>query len=409
MTRKDKDVFVGIDIGTTKICTVVSKKNLNGDYEIKAIGTSESSGLRKGTVINMEKTINSIKKSVQEANDLAKVSISRVDISIAGSHIFSFNNSALVATRSGEVTSRDIKRVIGEAQALDVPTDRKILHIIPQEFSVDDTDGIKNPIGMSGDKLGVSVHIVTGAITAIKNLVRCVEQAGVQVGNVVLQPMASSESVLSDEEKEMGVTVIDIGGGTTDIAIWKRGSLIHSQIIPIGGNHFTNDLALALKIPTYEAEKLKIDYGQVIQDRFNQNLTVKVRSLSGPKIKEVFVEDVTKILRFRAEEMFEVVKTMMKQKKLEDKMSCGVVLTGGGSLIKSIPVLGEFILEKPVKLGIPKTSVTSDAHYGPQMATALGLMALDKKKGESYEKFRKKYDLINKLNESLKNAFKDIF
>lgn len=238
----EKNILVGLDIGTTKVCTIVGTKISDTELEIIGIGTHPSHGLKKGSVVNIDKTVSSIQASLEEAKLMAGINIHQATIGIAGSHIYSFNSSGVVAIKGAEITSEDVDRVLEAAKAVVIPSDRQILHVIPREFRVDNTRGIKNPVGMCGVRLEAHVHVVTGSISLIQNLVKCVEQTGVTAENIVLQPIASSESVLSSEEKEMGVMLVDIGGGTTDLAIWKDGSLIHSQIIPVGGNHFTNDL-----------------------------------------------------------------------------------------------------------------------------------------------------------------------
>lgn len=349
----EKNIIVGLDVGTTKVCTIVGATNANSELEIIGIGTHPSHGLKKGSVVNIDKTVRSIQNSIEEAKLMAGVSFSSATIGVAGSHIYSFNSSGVVAVKNGEINQDDVDRVLEAAKAVVIPSDREILHVIPQEFKVDNTTGIKNPVGMCGVRLEVHVHVVTGSISLIQNLVKCVEQTGIQAEHITLQPIASSRAVLSTEERDMGVILVDIGGGTTDVAIWKEGSLIHSQIIPVGGNHFTNDLAVALKIPHAEAERIKINHGSVLAESLNQNSHITVQGISGTKPREVKLSYVADVLGARAEELFSLLRETIEEKNLENEITGGIVLTGGGALIKGLPELGEYVIERPTKIGYP--------------------------------------------------------
>lgn len=425
----DKNIIVGLDVGTTKVCTIVGLQHPNQELEIIGIGTHPSYGLKKGSVVNIDKTVRSIQNSLEEARLMAGVNITSATIGIAGSHIYSFNSSGVVAIKGKEITQDDVDRVLEAAKAVVIPSDRDILHVIPQEFRVDNTTGIKNPIGMCGVRLEAHVHIVTGSIPLIQNLVKCVEQTGIDAEHVTLQPLASSEAVLSYEEKELGVVLVDIGGGTTDIAVWKDGSLIHSQIIPIGGNHFTNDLAVALKIPHNEAERIKINHGSVLAEQLNQSAHITVQGLSGTKPREVQLSVVAEVLGARAEELFDVVRAMVDEKKLINEVSGGFVLTGGGALIKGMPELGEYILMRSCKIGFPiPFGGMTNIMQNPKYSTVLGLLIEASKRkpyvhvqGQSTNSHRVTFskekestpesnnDLIGKLSESLKSVFKEIF
>lgn len=425
----DKNIIVGLDVGTTKVCTIVGLQHPNQELEIIGIGTHPSYGLKKGSVVNIDKTVRSIQNSLEEARLMAGVNITSATIGIAGSHIYSFNSSGVVAIKGKEITQDDVDRVLEAAKAVVIPSDRDILHVIPQEFRVDNTTGIKNPIGMCGVRLEAHVHIVTGSIPLIQNLVKCVEQTGIDAEHVTLQPLASSEAVLSYEEKELGVVLVDIGGGTTDIAVWKDGSLIHSQIIPIGGNHFTNDLAVALKIPHNEAERIKINHGSVLAEQLNQSAHITVQGLSGTKPREVQLSVVAEVLGARAEELFDIVRAMVDEKKLINEVSGGFVLTGGGALIKGMPELGEYILMRSCKIGFPiPFGGMTNIMQNPKYSTVLGLLLEASKRkpyvptqGQSANNHRVTFskekestpesnnDLIGKLSESLKSVFKEIF
>lgn len=409
----EKSILVGLDIGTTKVCTIVGTKNSETDLEIIGIGTHPSHGLKKGSVVNIDKTVSSIQASLEEAKLMAGVNISQATIGIAGSHIYSFNSSGVVAIKGQEITSDDVDRVIEAAKAVVIPSDRQILHVIPREFRVDNTRGIKNPVGMCGVRLEAHVHVVTGSISLIQNLVKCVEATGVNAENIVLQPIASSESVLSSEEKEMGVILVDIGGGTTDIAVWKEGSLIHSQIIPVGGNHFTNDLAVALKVPHAEAERIKINHGCVLQESVNQSAHITVKGIAGTRPREVAINYIAKVLGARAEELFDIVKNIIAEKDFDQDISGGIVLTGGGALIKSLPELGEYIIGKPTKIGYPSPfGGMTNIMQNPKFSTVMGLLIESGRHKPivlSKDHQHPQVDLIGKLSDSLKSVFKEIF
>jgi cell division protein FtsA len=410
----ERNVIVGLDVGTTKVCTIVGVQNPDSELEIIGIGTHPSHGLKKGSVVNIDKTVRSIHSSLEEARLMAGVNITSATIGIAGSHIYSFNSSGVVAIKGSEITSDDVDRVLEAAKAVVIPSDREILHVIPQEFRVDNTNGIKDPVGMCGVRLEAHVHIVTGSIPLIQNLVKCVEQTGVKADNVTLQPIASSESVLSSEERELGVILVDIGGGTTDIAIWKDGSLVHSQIIPVGGNHFTNDLAVALKIPHAEAERIKINHGCVLAEQLNQSAHITVQGLSGTKPREVQLSIVADVLGARADELFKIIRTIIDDKNLGNEITGGIVLTGGGALIKGIAELGEYVIERPTKIGFPTPfGGMTNIMQNPKFSTVLGLLIESGKKTSNstnhIEDNNNQMDLIGKFSDSLKSVFKEIF
>ncbi len=413
----EKNIVVGLDVGTTKVCTIVGSISETNELEIVGIGQHASIGLKKGAVVNIDKTVKSIKSAVDEARLMAGVEFTEAVIGIAGNHIYSFNSTGVVAIKNQEVTDADVERVIEAAKAVIIPSDREIIHVIPQEFRVDNTQGIKNPVGMRGVRLEAYVHIVTGNIASIQNLIKCVEMAGIKTLDVVLQPIASSEAVITNDEKDLGVVLVDIGGGTTDLAVWKDGTLIHSQIIPVGGNHFTNDLAYALKVPLSEAEKIKVQHGCVLPEKVNQSATITVQGMSGTKARAIQLSVISQVLGARAEELFETINAIVKEKNLEHLISGGFILTGGGALLESISELGEFILMKPVKVGYPlsfggMTSIVKN----PKFSTVLGLLIkasrnnnfesviIEQKEKEVYSRA-----IIARLGESMKNVFKEIF
>ena len=415
-----KNLVVALDVGTTKVCTTIGYQDSNG-FEIIGVGSHPSYGLKKGSVVNIDKTVKSIHCSLEDAKLMAGVNtVNSATIGIAGNHIYCFNSSGVVAVKGKEITDADVNRVLDAAKAVLIPSDREVLHVIPQEFRVDSTTGVKNPVGMYGTRLEAHVHIVTGKTPLIQNILKCVEAAGIEAENIILQPIASSRSVLTSEEKDLGVVLIDIGGGTTDLAVWKDGSLIHSQIIPVGGNHFTNDLAVALKIPHNEAERIKINHGSVLKERLNDNSHITVHGISGTKPREVSLYDISQVLEARAEELFSVIKDQVKDKGLGDLITGGYIITGGGALVKDLAELGEYILEKPTKIGYPRpiggmTSVMQD----PKFSTVLGLLleAKQEKLGPiaTSDKTSKnseatlESDIFTRFSGSLKSVFKEIF
>ncbi len=408
-----KSVIVALDIGTTKVCTLIAQKTPKG-LDILGVGSHPSNGLKKGSVVNIEKTVESISNSIAEAKLMAGIEdLESATVGIAGNHIFCFNSSGVVPVKNKEINQSDVDRVIEAAKAVLIPSDREILHVIPQEFKVDNSSGIKNPVGMCGSRLEVNVHIVTGKTPLIHNLVKCVEQAGLSANSIILQPIASSRSVLSQEERELGVVLIDIGGGTTDIAVWKEGSLLHSQIIPLGGNHFTNDLAVALKIPHNEAERIKLAHGTVLKDNQSPDAYITVQGLSGTKPREVPVTFVAEILGARAEELFQVVREVVVERNLQNEITGGFVLTGGGALIRNLSELAEYCLEKPVKIGYPMAfGGMTTAMQHPKFSTVLGLLQESRHESEAAtreENNNDEPDMFDKLGKSLKNVFKEIF
>ena len=412
--KRDKNVIVGLDIGTTKVCTLVGIEHPPSDIEIIGIGNHPGHGLKKGQVVNIDKTIKSIQCSLEDAKLMAGVDIENVTIGVAGGHIYSFNSSGVVGVKGPEITQEDIHRVLEAAEAVVIPPDREILHIIPQEYRIDEMGGIRNPLGMCGVRLEAHVHIVTGAVSLIQNLIKCVEQTGIYASNIMLQPVASSESVLDGQEKDIGVVLVDIGGGTTDIAVWKKGYLVHSQIIPVGGNHFTNDLAVGLKVAHAEAERAKINHGSVLAEKLNQSAHITVQGMAGVRPREVQLSTVAKILGARAEELFGIINQILEQKQLKKEMSGGVVLTGGGALIRDMAQLGEYILEFPTKIGYPRRPLggMTNVMQNPKFSTVLGLLiesAKQKHRAASAKVPRDSRDLITKLSDSIKGVFREIF
>jgi cell division protein FtsA len=374
-----QDVVVGLDLGTTKVCTIIGELDDEGQVHIIGVGTTQSTGLKKGSVVNIEQTINSIKKSIQDAERMAGVEVSSVFAGVAGGHIKGLNSRGVIAVsrRDKEITEEDRERVIEAAQAIAIPLDREIIHVIPQEYIVDDQDGIKNPVGMSGVRLEAEVHVVTGAVTSVQNIVRSVERAGVSVNDIVLQPLASAEAILSADEKELGVVLIDIGGGTTDIAVFINGSLWHTGIITLGGALVTSDVAVGLRTPNTEAESIKTRFGSAYTAMVKEEEEITVPGVGGRPDRRMPRRVLSEIIEARMEEIFELVSAELKKHGFEDRIPAGAVITGGSSLMEGTAELAEKILQLPVRIGSPKrVGGLTDVVSNPMYSTAVGLVLM---------------------------------
>ncbi len=372
------ELITGLDIGTTKIGVIIAEVEDDSQPKVIGVGTAPSEGLRKGVVVNVEKTVRSIENAVTQAEQMAGVKIDQVYVGIAGDHIRSYNGRGVVAVAGpdNEITEDDVRRVIDAAKAVVMPIDREIIHIIPQEFIVDDQRGIKDPLGMSGVRLETEVHIVTGAITSAQNICRSVERAGLNVRDLVLEPLASSYSVLSEDEKELGVVVMDMGGGTTDIAMFFEGCIRHTAVVALGGGNVTNDIALCLRTPVDQAEMIKIKYGCALPSLLeNQERTIEIPGVGGRPPRKVAQELLVDIIHPRMEEIFRLAAGEIRKSEFANLMTAGVVITGGAALIKGAVELAEEVFDMPVKLGIPKGfSGLIDLAKSPIHATGVGLI-----------------------------------
>ncbi len=375
MAKRDQ-IVVGLDIGTTKICAIVAEATEDGSVNIVGVGSSPSRGLRKGVVVNIESTVESIKKAVEEAELMAAVQINSVYTGIAGSHISGENSRGVVALKREEVTREDIKRAIDSARSVSVlPHDRRILHVLPRDFMVDDQDGIREPLGMCGGRLEVDVHIITGAVTSAQNLIKSVNRAGLDVVDIVLQPLASSEAVLSAEERDLGVAMVDLGGGTTDLAIFSEGSIRHTAVLPIGGQHLSTDLAIGLRTPQAEAERQKIRYGVALAELVKDDETVEVPSVGDRPARTVPRKLLAEIIEPRVEEIFDLVRREITRTGYEGMLAAGVVITGGTSMLEGMVEAAERVLDLPVRRGVPKgVGGLRDIVSNPMYATGVGLI-----------------------------------
>jgi len=374
MSRSESTV-VGLDIGTSKICAIIGEVNADGMVDIIGVGTAPSRGLRRGVVVNIDHTVSSIRKAVEDAELMAGCQVESVYAGISGGHIKGINSHGVIAIKNREVTQVDVARVIDAARAVAIPLDREVIHILPQEFMVDDQEGIKEPIGMAGVRLEAKVHIITGAVSAAQNIVRCAHRSALKVNDLILQQMASSEAVLSADERELGVVLVDIGGGTTDIAVFVEGSIEYTSVIPVGGEQLTNDIAVGLRTPMAEAEKIKRRYGCALSSLVNKDETIPVPGVGGrqPRVlSRALLADVTEP---RLEEILGLVRRELEKYNLLQSAASGMVLTGGSVAIEGICDLAEQIFDLPVRLGFPAgISGLVDVVNSPVYATGVGLV-----------------------------------
>jgi len=375
MSKENKNLVVGLDIGTSKVVAIVAELLPDNRLNIIGMGGHESKGLKKGVVVNIEATVNAIQRALEEAELMADCKIVRVYTGIAGSHIKSSNSRGMVAIKDKEVSALDVQRVIETARALPIPTDQQILHILTQQFVVDGQDGVREPLGMSGVRLEVEVHIVTGAVSAAQNIVKCVRRCGLEVNDLILQPLASSIAVLTEDEKELGVCLVDIGGGTTDIAIFREGAIRHTAVIPIAGDQITNDIAMALRTPTGEAEEIKIRSGCALRQLADPDELVEVPGIGDRGSRQLSRQTLAEVIEPRVEELYSLIQKVLRESGYEELLSSGLVLTGGSSVMRGMVELGEEIFHMPVRLGTPRyAGGLADVVKHPRYATAIGLL-----------------------------------
>lgn len=373
MARKE-DLLIGLDIGTTKVCAIVAERTENG-VDIVGIGTHPSHGLRKGVVVDIDATVDSIKHAVEEAELMSDCEITSVYAGIAGGHIRGLNSHGVVAVKDREVRDHDIKRVIDAAKAVAIPMDREVIHVIPQEFVIDEQDGIREPLGMSGVRLESKIHIVTAAVTSAQNIVKCANRAGLNVCDIVLEPLASAQAVLAEDERELGVCMIDIGGGTTDIAVFAEGSIKNTAVLGLGGYHLSNDIAVGLRTPFDEAERIKKKFGVASARYLSSDDVISVASVGGRRPREVSRKILCEIIEPRAEEILSLARQEIAKAGLTDKIPSGVVLTGGASALEGLAELAEEVFEAPVRCGMPThIGGLQDVVRSPMYATGVGLV-----------------------------------
>ena len=376
MTRKpERNLLVGLDIGTSKVVAIVGELQSDGSVEIIGIGSNSSRGLKKGVVVNIESTVQSIQRAVEEAELMAGCQIHSVYAGIAGSHVRSLNSHGIVAIRDKEVAQGDVDRVLDAARAVAIPADQKILHLLPQEYIIDSQEGIREPIGMSGVRLEARVHMVTGAVSAAQNIIKCIRRCGLEVDDVILEQLASSHAVLTDDEKELGVCLVDIGGGTTDIAVFTEGAIRHTAVIPIAGDQVTNDIAVALRTPTQHAEEIKMRYACALSQLAGTEETIEVPSVGERAARRLSRQTLAEVVEPRYEELMTLVQAELRRSGFEDLTAAGIVLTGGSAKMEGAIELAEEIFHMPVRLGVPQNMTgLTDVVRNPIYATGVGLL-----------------------------------
>ncbi len=406
--KEKEELVVGLDIGTTKICVVVAEVT-GGTVNIIGIGSHPSVGLRKGVVVNIESTVESIKKAVEEAELMAGCEISSVYAGIAGGHVTGFNSNGIIAIKGDEITQGDVNRVIEAARAVAIPMDREVIHVLAQEFIVDGEGGINNPVGMAGVRLEAKIHIVTGAVTSAQNIVKCANKAGLDVCDIILEPIASCESVLTPEEKELGSGLIDIGGGTTDLAVFSGNNIKHTFVLSLGGNNMTNDISVGLRTPMAEAERIKLKYGTCITDKVGNDETIEIADISGGSGRKLPRQILAEILEPRVEEIFTLIKRELFRAGMKNGISSGIVLTGGAALLEGIGDIAESVFEHSVRIGRPQgVSGLVDVVNNPMYATGVGLVIYGAKHQEQ-KKFRiRDNNIFNRIVKRMKAWFREI-
>jgi cell division protein FtsA len=403
--KETKNLVVGLDIGTSKIVAIVGEVKDDGMLEVIGMGMHASSGMKKGMVVNIEATVNAIQRALEEAELMADCKITSVHTGIAGSHIRSTNSRGMVKIKEKEVTQADIDRVIETASSISLPADQQILHVLEQSFSIDGQDGIKKPLGMSGMRLDVEVHIVTGAVAAVQNIMKCIHRCGLEVKELILQPLASSRAVLADDEMDLGVCLLDIGGGTTDISVFTGGSIRHTAVIPIAGDQITNDIAMALRTPTQDAEDIKIRHGCALRQLADDGV-IEVPGVGERGPRTLSRQTLAEVIEPRVEELYSLVQAELRRSGFDDLLSSGIVITGGSSAMQGMVELGEEIFHLPVRLGIPKyVGGLSEVVKTPRMATGVGLLLYGLEHHKSNEETRKQSSSFKDVLAKMKSWF----
>ena len=408
--REDKNLIVGLDIGTSKIVAIVAELQLDGNLKVIGLGQHASRGLKKGVVINIDSTVQAIQRALEEAELMADCKISTAYTGIAGSHIKSLNSHGMVKIKDAEVTQMDVDRVIETARAIALPSDQQILHILTQEFIIDGQEDVREPISMSGMKLEVKVHIVTGAVSAAQNIVKCIKRCGLEVSDLILQPLASSTAVLTEDEKELGVCLVDIGGGTTDIAVFKQGAIRHTAVVPIAGDQITNDVAVAFRTPTQSAEEIKIKHGCALRQLAAQREVVEVPGVDGREPRQLSVQTLAEVIEPRVVELYEFVLGELRRSGMEEMIASGIVITGGSASMRGMVELGEEIFHMPVRLGMPRyVGGLSEVVSNPRYATGVGLVLMGKQQMERHLQGQMESNSLARVLERMKSWFQGNF
>ena len=406
MARDNKKLLVGLDVGTSKIAAIVAEVRPEGSFEIIGMGSHPSRGLKKGVVVNIETTVNAIQRALEEAELMADCKIRDVYTGIAGSHIRSFNSQGMVAVKDKEVALADIERVVDTARAVQIPNDQQILHVLNQEFIIDGQEDVREPLGMSGVRLEVKVHIVTGAVSAAQNIVKCVRRCGLEVRDLVLQPLASAMAVVSDDEKDLGVALVDIGGGTTDLVVYTHGAIRHTAVIPIAGDQITNDIAMALRTPTKDAEEVKERSGCALSQLADPQDMVEVPGLGEREPRQLSRKTLAEVIEPRVEELYSLVQTELRRSGYEELLSSGVVITGGSSVMQGMVELGEEVFHMPVRVGYPAYhGALAEAVRHPRHSTGAGLLMAGMQQLRSREAARLNAGSFRQVLERMKTWF----
>ncbi len=408
--REDKNLIVGLDIGTSKIVAIVGELQPEGTVKVIGLGQHISRGLKKGVVINIESTMQSIQRALEEAELMADCKINNVYTGIAGSHIKSLNSHGMVKIKDAEVSQMDVDRVIETARAIALPADQQILHILTQEYIIDGQEDVREPLGMSGMKLEAKVHIVTGAVAAAQNIVKCIKRCGIEVSDLILQPLASSLAVLTEDEKELGVCLVDIGGGTTDIAVFKQGAIRHTAVVPIAGDQMTNDVAVAFRTPTQSAEDIKVKYGCALRQLADARETVEVPGVDGREPRQLSVQTLAEVLEPRVVELYEMVLNELRRSGMEEMIASGIVITGGSAMMRGMVELGEEIFHMPVRMGLPRyVGGLSEVVSNPRYATGVGLVLMGKQQLERHLTGQMESGSFGRIMEKMKSWFQGNF
>ena len=408
-SRETKNLIVGLDIGTSKIVTIVGEIKPEGTLEVIGVGMHDSSGMKKGMVVNIDATVAAIQRALGDAELMADCKIREVYTGIAGSHIKSSQGKGIVKIKDKEVAQADIDRVIETASSLSLPSDQQILHILEQEFSIDGQGGIKKPLGMSGMKMDVEVHIVTGAVAAAQNIMKCIHRCGLEVREMILQPLASSRAVLADDEKDLGVCLVDIGGGTTDVAVFTGGAIRHTAVIPIAGDQITNDIAMALRTPTKDAEDIKIKYGCALRQLADDG-PIEVPGVGDRSTRMLSRQTLAEVIEPRVEELYSLVQAELRRSGFEDLLSSGIVITGGSSAMQGMVELGEEIFHMPVRMGLPHyVGGLSDVVKTPRFSTGVGLLLYGLEQHQRHQAARLQSSSFGEVLDRMKAWFQGNF
>ena len=404
--KENKKLIVGLDIGTSKIVAIVAEMKPEGGFEILGMGSHPSRGLKKGVVVNIETTVNAIQRALEEAELMADCKIREVYTGIAGSHIRSFNSQGMVAIKDKEVSQMDIDRVVETAKAVQIPNDQQILHILNQEFIIDGQEDVREPLGMSGVRLEVKVHIVTGAVSAAQNIIKCVRRCGLEVRDLILQPLASALAVVSDDEKDLGVCLVDIGGGTTDVAVFTHGAIRHTAVLPIAGDQITNDIAMALRTPTKDAEDIKQRFGCALSQLADSQETVEVPGVGERAARQLSRKTLAEVIEPRVEELYSLVQSELRRSGYEELLSSGVVITGGSGVMRGMVELGEEVFHMPVRIGQPAYSGgLAEVVRHPRYSTGVGLLLAGAQEYRSRELARMQISTFHQVLERMRNWF----